>query len=454
MDILIVDDEKIIRDATTQLVEDAGHYAENVPNREMALEALKSTPYHLILLDMNLGDDNGLDVLDEILKIQPQAAVVVFTVAATISTAVEAMRRGAIDFLEKPFRAPQLSMVLSRVQKHRLLAERVVELESQMAKNTPEFIFDSEVEGMKQSLEVLFRAAKTPASILILGESGTGKSVIAKTVHERSLRSHKPFITVNCPSLSKELLESELFGHVKGSFTGALRDHWGKVKAAQGGTLFLDEIGELPLEIQPKLLRLLQDREYERVGENAVCRADVRIIAATNRNLEAAVAQGTFREDLYYRLNVITVPMPSLKNRTQDLLRFAEHYLRFFAKQCSRKVKGFDEEARKRVLAYSWPGNLRELRNAIERAVILSVGKEITVTDLPPNVTQSVRGAEGENAKKLSEIQLGDFISLDALEAEHIRQVVERSVSLSEAAQVLGIDQATLYRKRKKLQLM
>src|SRR6185437_5788860 len=238
----------------------------------------------------------------------------------------------------------------------------------------PELLLDFASPGMRQVMEVLLRAAKTPASILITGESGTGKSVLARAVHEKSHLADKPFVTVSCPSLSKELLESELFGHVKGSFTGAIKDHWGKVRAAEGGTLFLDEIGDLPMEIQPKLLRLLQEREYERLGENITRQADLRIIAATNRDLKKRMAEGAFREDLYFRLNVIAVEMPPLRTRHDDLLRFADHYLKYFARQCARPVPKISSHASAQMLSYSWPGNLRELRNAIERAVILAKG--------------------------------------------------------------------------------
>lgn len=449
MDILIVDDEKIIRDATTQLVEDAGHYAETATTGDTALQALKESPFHLVLLDVNLGRENGLDLLTEILKLHPNLPVVVFTAAATIQTSVEAMRRGALDFLEKPFSDAQLSIVLSRVQKHRKLAERVVELQTQVASQSPEPVFESASPAVKSVLDVLFRAASTPASVLILGESGTGKSVAARAVHQRSARAEKPFVTVNCPSLSKELLESELFGHTKGAFTGAVRDHWGKVKAAEGGTLFLDEIGELPLELQPKLLRLLQDREYERVGENTTRTADVRIIAATNRDLKKSVEEGNFREDLYYRLNVITVEMPPLRRRPDDLLLFAEKYLSFFASQFGRPVRGFSAAARQQVLAHGWPGNLRELRNAVERAVILANGKEIAPADLPAPGTSLVSdGASGNDAP-----MVGSAVSLEDLESAHIRALLQTLPNLADVARVLGIDQATLYRKRKKLGL-
>lgn len=446
MDILIIDDEKIIRDAATLLIEDAGHYAESASNAEIAFETLKEANFHLILLDMNLGDVNGLDVLETLQQNFPNVPVVMFTAAASVSTAVESMRRGALDFLEKPFTRSQLGVVLARVQKHRQLAERVVELETQVAGSSPELIFESDAPQVQEAFEVLFRAAATPASVLILGESGTGKSVVAKAVHERSKRASKPFVTVNCPSLSKELLESELFGHMRGAFTGAMKDHWGKVKAADGGTLFLDEIGELPLEIQPKLLRLLQDREYERVGENTTRQADVRIIAATNRNLEELVAKGTFREDLFYRLNVITVAMPPLRQRHKDLIRFAERYLQFFAKQCARDVRNFSPEARGCLLTHGWPGNLRELRNAIERSVILCQGRVIEARDLPATITNK------NSAPVTTEGPLiGDMVTLEELEAAHIFAIMAKTPSLNAAAEVLGIDQATLYRKRKKM---
>ena len=453
MDILIIDDEKIIRDATTQLVEDAGHYAETATNGETALQTLKESPFHLVLLDVHLGRESGLDILTQILKQHPQLPIVVFTAAATIQTAVDAMRRGALDFLEKPFSAAQLSIVLARVQMHRKLAERVVELQTQVASQSPEPVFESSSPAVKDVLDVLFRAASTPASVLILGESGTGKSVAARAVHQRSARADKPFVTVNCPSLSKELLESELFGHSKGAFTGAVRDHWGKVKAAESGTLFLDEIGELPLELQPKLLRLLQDREYERVGENTTRTADVRIIAATNRDLRKSVEEGIFREDLYYRLNVITVEMPPLRRRPDDLLLFAEKYLQFFATQFARSVRGFAADARQRILSHGWPGNLRELRNAVERAVILARGKDIAASDLPSPGTNTGSAGGGDTVSNPDIPMVGAAVSLEELESAHIKALLNTLPNLADVARVLGIDQATLYRKRKKLGL-
>ena len=269
--------------------------------------------------------------------------------------------------------------------------------------------------------------------------------MLARAIHERSPRRDQPFVTISCPSLSRELLESELFGRVKGAYTGALNDAWGKVALADGGTLLLDEIGELPLEIQPKLLRLLQEKEYERVGEARTRRADVRVIAATNRQLEQAVKDGRFREDLYYRLNVITIQLPPLRERPRDLKRLASQYLQFFAGQCGKRVRGFSPEAEQVMEPYSWPGNLRELRNVIEHAVILTNHDLIQLADLPDKLSQGVAGLNGAGA------QVGMRISLEQLENEHIRRILAQSSTMEEAAQVLGVDPATLYRRRKKM---
>jgi NtrC-family two-component system response regulator AlgB len=361
------------------------------------------------------------------------------------------MRRGAVDFLEKPFQREQFMTVLARLQRLRQMSQRIERLEQEVTETKAqnlEPIFDFTTPAMGEVMEILSRAAKTPASILIFGESGTGKSVAARAVHQKSHLADKPFVTVSCPSLSKELLESELFGHIKGSFTGAIKDHWGKVKAAEGGTLFLDEIGDLPMEIQPKLLRLLQEREYERLGENITRQANLRVIAATNRDLKNRVAEGLFREDLYFRLNVIAVEMPPLRSRDSDLVRFAKHYENFFAEQCGHKLDGFSAEAIACIRAYSWPGNLRELRNAIERAVILAKREKLFPEDFPAEL-------RGQNATEIaaeeSLTQIGSLISLEKLEEAHLRKILERTPSLTEAAEILGIDQATLYRKRKKI---
>ena len=452
MDFLVIDDDKTFRDATGFLIEEEGHYAEGAESGQVGLARLKEERFDAVLLDLNLGQENGLELLTEIQKQRPELAVVMFTAQGNVKTAVEAMRRGAVDFLEKPFQREQFLTVLARLQRFRQMGQRIERLEQEATETKAqrmEPIFDFSSAAMREVMEVLLRASKTPASILILGESGTGKSVAARAVHEHSHLADKPFVTVSCPSLSKELLESELFGHVKGAFTGAVRDHWGKVKAAQGGTLFLDEIGDLPMEIQPKLLRLLQEREYERLGENVTRQAEVRVIAASNRDLKQRVAEGAFREDLYFRLNVIAVEMPPLRARHDDVVRFAEHYLRHFAEQCGRPIDGFAEETSSAFGAYAWPGNLRELRNAVERAVIMARGTKLVLADLPAELRQAPAGGAGPAGLP----QVGSLISLEKLEELHLRRVVENTKSLAEAADILGIDQATLYRKRKKIGL-
>ena len=457
MDILIIDDDRSIRTTTAMALEQEGHYVESAEDSESAMKRLKEEKFDLIFLDLRLGDEDGLEVLAEILKAYPRQLVTIFTAHASIQTAVKATQAGAFDYLEKPFTPDQLRAIIVKAQKALAtegevtkLRETVRELKTEVTQNNPPLDFSSEDSRASSEFELLFRAAASPATILILGESGTGKSVIAREVHLRSHLRDKPFVTVSCPSLSRELLESTLFGHMKGSFTGAVKDTWGKVHAAEGGTLFLDEIGELPMEIQPKLLRLLQEREYERVGENKVRPANVRVIAATNRDLAAQVAAQEFREDLFYRLNVISVTVPSLAQRPADLVRFAENYLIHFSNLMGRKIRGFSPEASRVLTSHPWPGNLRELRNAIERATILARGEWIEPGDLPrPGASETI--AAGRGGPDVP--QIGGEFSMDELEEAHLRRILEWAPSLQDAASILGIDKATLYRKRKRFGL-
>jgi NtrC-family two-component system response regulator AlgB len=452
MEVLVVDDDKVFRDAACLLIEDAGHHAEGAPAGDPALQRLKEDNYDAVFLDLHLGAEDGLAVLSNVVTAQPRLPVVIVTAAGSVKSAVEAMRRGAADYLEKPFTREQLLTVLARLQRYQQFCRRIETLEEEVRETRsrePAPLFDFATPVMRGVTEILDRAAATPASVLILGESGTGKSVAARALHSKSHLADRPFVTVSCPSLSRELLESELFGHVRGAFTGAIKDHWGKVRAAEGGTLFLDEIGDLPLEIQPKLLRLLQEREYERLGDNVTRRASVRLIAATNRDLKQRVREGAFREDLYYRLNVIAVEMPPLRARQGDLVRFADHYLRHFASQCGRTLTGFGPGAVECLLRHPWPGNLRELCNCIERAVILARNNEITPEDLPAEVRALPEVCDSSAPAQVDEM----LLSLEQLEELHIRRVLTATHSLSQAAQILGIDQATLYRKRKRLGL-
>jgi NtrC-family two-component system response regulator AlgB len=440
MRILIVDDEAHIRKTTAMTLDALGHECVQVSTGVEAMKELNRGSFDAAFLDLRLGDESGLELLPKMLAAEPKLNVIVFTAYSSIDTAVEAMRRGAMDYIGKPFTPEQIRQSLARIEKNSRLENRVVELESILSSNETLADFSSEEPLVQKMFETATQAAGSAATLLLLGESGTGKSVLARALHRNSPYRDNAFVTVACPSLSKELLESELFGHVRGAFTGAVGETWGKVKAAEGGTLFLDEIGELPLEIQPKLLRLLQEREYERVGDPKPRKANVRVIAATNRKLEDLVKEGKFREDLYYRLNVITIEMPPLRQRPLDLPSLAQQHLKLFARQSPRPLREFTSAALSAMQRYPWPGNLRELRNVIERAVILTKQDKIDVNDFP----DTLRGAQPSGAV------IGNRVSLDELEREHIMRIVEIAGSMDEAAQILGIDPATLYRKRKR----
>jgi NtrC-family two-component system response regulator AlgB len=440
MRILIIDDEAHIRKTTNVTLETLGHDCDLTATSADALSLLKKTSYDVAFLDLRLGEENGLDLIPKLIALEPKLNVIVFTAYSSIDTAVEAMRRGAVDYIAKPFTPEQIRRALGRIEASQRLENRVVELESMLGTSEAFSDFSTQEPVVHKLFETAMKAAASSATILVLGESGTGKSLLARALHRKSPQRDNAFVTVACPSLSRELLESELFGHVRGAFTGAVGETWGKVKAAEGGTLFLDEIGELPLEIQPKLLRLLQEREYERVGDSKPRKANVRVIAATNRRLEDLVKEGKFREDLYYRLNVITVELPPLRQRQLDLASLAEEHLRVFARQSPRPIKGFTPAAMTALQRYPWPGNLRELRNVIERAVILATGDKIDVNDFPDNL----RGTHPTGAV------IGNRVTLEELEREHILRIIEVADSMEEAARILGIDPATLYRKRKR----
>ena len=438
MNILVIDDDASLRRTLRTSLEVLGHQAAEARDGAEALELLSRRPFDTALLDLRLGQEQGLDLLPGLLALAPGLHVVVVTAYATIATAVEAMRRGAFDYLPKPFTPDQLRAVLERIAELRRLQSHVEDLEEQVRSVLPEVDLRTSEPGVQAVLDMAFKTAATEATILLRGESGTGKGVLARAIHARSPRAAGPFVTVACPSLSAELLESELFGHVQGAFTGAVRDTLGKVAAAEGGTLFLDEIGDLPPAMQPKLLRLLQERCYERVGDTRTRACNLRILTATNRNLEAELAAGRFREDLFYRLNVIEVTLPPLRERRADILPLAEHLLGFFARQNGKRVSGFSPRALDALARYDWPGNIRELRNAVERGVILTSAAWIEPEHLPAQIG-APRGAA-----------MPAPLTLEQMEAEHIRRTLAASNGIEDAAARLGIDPSTLYRKRKK----
>jgi NtrC-family two-component system response regulator AlgB len=443
MNILLIDDDASLRKSLRLALEAMGHSVAEARDGAQAQSLLGQRLFDIAFLDLRLGREQGTDLLPILGRLAPGLPVVLITAYATIETAVEAMRRGAFDYLPKPFTPNQLRLVLDRCQLVRGLQQQVTDLQEQVRAVVPEADLRTEVPAVQQALDVAFRVAATEATLLLRGESGTGKGVLARAVHAHSRRSGRPFVTVHCPSLSAELLESDLFGHVRGAFTGAVQDKEGKVAVAEGGTLFLDEVGDLPLTLQPKLLRFLQERAYERVGETHTRSGDVRLIAATNRDLDAEVAAGRFREDLLYRLNVIEVRLPPLRERRQDILPLAGQLLRFFAQQTGKTVSEFTPEAREALERHGWPGNLRELRNAVERGVILTAGSEVGLADLPLQVGQPAS----------PRVEVGGPVTLDQVEREHIRQILGRTPSLDEAARTLGIDPSTLYRKRKRFGL-
>ena len=421
-------------------LEEAGCAVTAVASAEGALEALRRQPFELAFLDLRLGTVNGLDVLPKLLAESPQLSVVVVTAYATFETAVEAIKRGATDYLPKPFTPAQIRHVVEQVVEHRATVLRLADLEQQLYDAAPEADLTTESPKMRAVLETLTRAAAADVAVLLRGENGTGKGVLARALHAQSLRREHPFVVVNCPTLSEELLASELFGHAKGAFTGAIRDQAGRVEAAQAGTLFLDEIGEISPGLQAKLLRFLQDKEFERVGETLTRHADVRVVAATNRDLESDVKNGRFREDLLYRLNVIELHIPPLRDRPEDLLPLTHKFLDFFARSARRPTPELSPAAATALQAYSWPGNIRELRNAIERAVILWPAQVIEPAALPERIA----------AQSTTTPRLGGDFTLDAVEREHILQVIARTPTLEDAARILGIDSSTLWRKRKR----
>jgi two-component system, NtrC family, response regulator AlgB len=439
-DVLVIDDEKNIRTTLTMCLEGIGCTVTAASSGDAALAAVERKPFDLAFLDLRLGADDGMTLLPRLLAARPGLPIVVITAYATIDTAVEAIKLGAIDYLPKPFTPLQIRHVVEQISARSATARRVADLEGMLADELPGIDTSTQAPRMRTALELATRAAASDAPILLRGPNGTGKSVLARFVHARSRRAGKPYVTVNCPTLSEELLASELFGHAIGAFTGAVRDQVGRVEAAEGGTLLLDEIGEISPALQAKLLRFLQDKEFERVGETRTRHADVRVLAATNRDLDADVKAGRFREDLLFRLNVIEIEVPSLRDRAEDILPMARRFLAFFARTANRTPPSLSPSAEQALLAYEWPGNVRELRNAMDRAIILFPERALGREALPERIA-----ARADTSPRLG----GDY-TLEQIEREHIERVIGRAATLEDAARILGIDGSTLYRKRKK----
>lgn len=401
----------------------------------------------VILTDINLPDVNGVQVCREVVATWPEIPVVMMTAFGSMETAIEAIRVGAYDFITKPLDLDILAVALQRAVDHRKLKQQVQVLSEAFARIHSFSGMLGESQVMKDLFSRLERIADAETSVLITGESGSGKEITARALHAYSRRKEKPFVAINCSALPDNLLESELFGHIKGSFTDARQDRKGLLLEADGGTLFLDEIGDIPLSLQPKLLRALEERTVRPVGGNREIPFDVRVIAATNIDIERAVAEGLFREDLYYRLNVIKVDVPPLRRRGTDILLLADKFVRDFAGKQGKKVTGLAESTAKRLLGYAWPGNVRELRNAMEHGVAMTLFDKIVSEDLP----QKIRSHAG-NALFLETADPIELISLEEMSRRYIAHVLKTvKGNQSVAAQILQIDRKTLYRKLQKL---
>ncbi len=438
--VLVIDDEKNIRSTLTVCLVGLGCEVSSVGSSQGAMNQIEHRAFEAAFVDLKLGGESGLDLIPRLLGENPNLTIVLMTAYATVETAVEAIRRGAWDYLQKPFTPGQIQHLIDKIVGERALWQRVADLESRIDDPAPEADLVTQSPAMRAVLEMAARAAAADASVLFRGESGTGKGVLARFLHDQSGRRGHPFVVTNCPTLSEDLMASELFGHARGAFTGAVRDQQGRVEAAEGGTLFLDEIGEIPPSIQTKLLRFLQDRDFERLGENRTRHADVRVIAATNRDLEAGVKDGVFREDLLYRLNVIEIHVPALRERREDILPLARRFLFSLTRKSHRSAPELSRAAGEALLSYDWPGNVRELRNAIERAVILWPAQVIEPAAFPDRLAAAPASAP----------HVGGAFTLDEIEREHILRVLAGSQRLEEAAHILGVDSSTLWRKRKK----
>ena len=441
-DILVVDDDPDIQEVLQDRLESLGYEVLAASNGKEGLELLEKHSPHMVLLDIEMPQMNGLEVLREIHRRGIDVTVVMITAYGSIDRAVEAMKEGAYDFIPKPFEPDHIAVVVKKALERESL-KRGMEILSEEIGNRHRMISGQSLK-MAQAIEIAKKAAQSASTVLLLGESGTGKELFARAIHNWSERQEKPFVAINCVGLSRELLESELFGHEKGSFTGATDLKKGKLELAHGGTVLLDEVGDISLEIQTKLLRFLQEREFERVGGTKPISVDVRIVAATNRDLDAAVKSGQFREDLFYRLNVIPIVLPPLRERREDIPALANYFMRRFSAETKKNFTEITEEAQERLLAYHWPGNVRELANVIENAIVLGRGPELTSHDLSPKLRPSARA---HVAKDVSYHE-----AIDGYRRELILKVLsETQGNRAAAARVLGLQRTYLSRLIKTL---
>ena len=433
--ILIVDDEEIVRESLSGWLEKDGYTVDTAPDGPSALLKLANVPWSILLVDMKMPGMDGLQVLAEARKLQPSATVVIMTAYATVETAVTAMKIGAYDYLVKPFDPEELTLMIQKIVRQDELVRENETLRRALKRDYHFRDLISKSSVMQTVFDLARTAARSQSTILILGESGTGKELLARAVHAESPRSAAPFVAVSCAALTETLLESELFGHEKGAFTGAAQRRRGTFETAQGGTLFLDEIGDISPKLQVDLLRVLETRKFCRVGGNEPVTVDVRIIAATNKDLQKAVASGEFRDDLFYRLNVIPITLPPLRDRREDIPLLVDHFLDQMSAELGRKTDGISRDAMAMLMSYPFPGNVRELRNIVERAMVCASGPILQVADF------GIADAAAPAAPA----------SLEDVERRHITAILEHcGGNVSQAARILEIDRVTLYNKIKK----
>ena len=438
--ILVVDDEVSHCKMLEVVLTEEGYIISTALNGKEAVKMSEQNLYDLVLMDIRMREMDGIEALKKIKGINPDIPVIMMTAYASLKTAIEALKTGAFDYLTKPLNTDELILLIEKTFHHTKLSEENKLLKERLSEQFlyPDIIGNSP--AIKKIFDVINHVAPTDATVLILGRSGTGKELIANAVHENSLRKQQPFVKINCAALPETLLESELFGHIKGSFTGADKNKKGKFSLADKGTIFLDEIAEMTPSTQVKLLRVLQEKEFDPIGSSKPEQVDIRIIAATNKNIEEEVSKGNFREDLYYRLNVVVVTLPPLNERKSDIKALADFFMEKYAKKNQRIVKGFTTEAYSALLNYSWPGNIRELENVVERAIILSGDEIISVNALPDNLNQlQFMQQDRQKMKTLKEMEK-DMI---------LMAIEEKNGNRTHAAELLGISRRTLQLKLK-----
>jgi len=442
--ILVVDDDRALRELLKDLLEEEGYRCEAVNSAETAIALLEEKTYDLLISDLRMTGLSGLDLLKQARLQRRDQAMIIITAFGTVATAIESMKQGAYDYLIKPFKREHLLLVVNKAFERIHLQQELLHLRQVVSKKYQFSNIIGKSKAMQAIFQLIGRVSESTVNISVTGESGTGKELVAKAIHYNSPRKNQPFMAIDCASIPEMLLESELFGHVRGAFTDAKSDKKGLFEVAHGGTLFLDEIGELPLSLQPKLLRVIQEKRVRRVGATHTFPVDIRIISATNRDLLESVKVKQFRDDLYYRLNVLQIDLPPLRKRRDDIPLLASHFLKKYAAEQNKKLEEFSESALNILIKYPWPGNVRELENAIERAVTLALSRKKTVSseDFPPALTG------GREDQLLLDENLNKLSTLETMQQEYVVRVLQAvGGNKAKAAQVLKIDRKTLYRK-------